>query len=174
MIVLIGPCMFVAPLMILLVPVAIVLWPVAVVVLGVGYLAIWPFALVATRIREARGCRPGTGGWASGFSWCCDRGTSSTCRRSAHPHRRGPIDQTQLALASRLKESRSAAKTKGTAPANRNTMSATMRTHSSVWYVPPIRKLSRRACQYPWVMTTVRRVIGAMRCAATALAERDA
>lgn len=53
MIVLIGPCMFVAPLMILLVPVAIVLWPVAVVVLGVGYLAIWPFALVATRMGDA-------------------------------------------------------------------------------------------------------------------------
>jgi len=49
MIVLIGPCMFVAPLMLLLVPVAIVLWLVAVVV----HLAIWPFALVAARLGGA-------------------------------------------------------------------------------------------------------------------------
>lgn len=50
MIVLVGPCMFVAPLVVLLVPVAIVVWPVAVVVLGASWLAVWPAALVAERL----------------------------------------------------------------------------------------------------------------------------
>ena len=44
MIVLFGPCMFIAPLLFLLIPVAIVLWPPVLVILGVLYLIVWPFA----------------------------------------------------------------------------------------------------------------------------------
>jgi hypothetical protein len=44
MIVLIGPCMFAAPLLVLLVPVAVVLWPVVLFVLGVSYVVLWPAA----------------------------------------------------------------------------------------------------------------------------------
>ena len=44
MIVLFGPCMLVAPLLILLIPVAVVLWPPVLVLLGVLYLLLWPFA----------------------------------------------------------------------------------------------------------------------------------
>ncbi|HVZ49314.1 MAG TPA: hypothetical protein VG916_11060 [Gemmatimonadaceae bacterium] len=47
MILLIGPCMFVAPLLVVLVPVAIVLWPPTLVLLGVLWLLVWPFAAVA-------------------------------------------------------------------------------------------------------------------------------
>ncbi len=46
MVVLFGPCMFVAPLLFLLIPVAIVLWPPVLILLGVTYLIVWPFALL--------------------------------------------------------------------------------------------------------------------------------
>lgn len=39
-----GPCMFIAPLLFLLIPVAIVLWPPALLILGLLYLIVWPFA----------------------------------------------------------------------------------------------------------------------------------
>jgi len=50
MIVLFGPCMFIAPLLFLLIPVAIVLWPPALVLLGLLYLALWPFAAIGRRL----------------------------------------------------------------------------------------------------------------------------
>src|SRR5262245_33486900 len=43
---LIGPCMFAAPLVILLIPIAIVLWPVAIVGLVVAWILLWPLAAV--------------------------------------------------------------------------------------------------------------------------------
>jgi purine-cytosine permease-like protein len=49
MIVLFGPCMFVAPLLILLVPIALVLWPPVLVVLGALWLVMWPFAAIGRR-----------------------------------------------------------------------------------------------------------------------------
>ncbi|MDH5234121.1 MAG: hypothetical protein OEW77_04115 [Gemmatimonadota bacterium] len=49
MILLLGPCMFMAPLVLVLVPVAIVLWPPTMVLLGVTYLLLWPFAALARR-----------------------------------------------------------------------------------------------------------------------------
>jgi hypothetical protein len=48
-IVLFGPCMFVAPLLFLLIPVAIVLWPPVLVILGAVYLIVWPFAAIGRR-----------------------------------------------------------------------------------------------------------------------------
>ena len=53
MVVLVGPCMFAAPLVVLLVPVAIVLWPVALAGLGVSWLVLWPAAWVAARLDNA-------------------------------------------------------------------------------------------------------------------------
>lgn len=50
MIVLFGPCMFVAPLLILLIPVGIVLWPPTLMLIGLLYLLAWPFAAVARRL----------------------------------------------------------------------------------------------------------------------------
>ena len=50
MIVLFGPCMFVAPLLILLIPVGIVLWPPTLAVLGLLYLLVWPFAAIGRRL----------------------------------------------------------------------------------------------------------------------------
>ena len=50
MIVLIGPCMFVAPLLILLLPVAVVLWPVVLLAVGVAYLLLWPAAILSSRL----------------------------------------------------------------------------------------------------------------------------
>lgn len=44
MILLLGPCMFFAPLVLVLVPIAIVLWPPTLVLLGIGWLLTWPFA----------------------------------------------------------------------------------------------------------------------------------
>jgi hypothetical protein len=41
---LIGPCMFAAPLVVLLVPLALILWPPTLILLGVAYLVVWPFA----------------------------------------------------------------------------------------------------------------------------------
>ena len=49
MIVLFGPCMFVAPLLILLIPVGIVLWPPVLAILGVLYVLSWPLALAGRR-----------------------------------------------------------------------------------------------------------------------------
>lgn len=49
MIVLFGPCMFVAPLLILVIPIAIVLWPPTLVLLGLLYLVEWPFAAIGRR-----------------------------------------------------------------------------------------------------------------------------
>ena len=54
MIVLFGPCMFVAPLLVVLIPVAVILWPPALLVLGVVYLVTWPLAAL---------------GRASGIAW---------------------------------------------------------------------------------------------------------
>ncbi len=51
MILLFGPCMFVAPLLIVLIPVAVVLWPPVLLLLGVLYVLLWPFALAAKRFR---------------------------------------------------------------------------------------------------------------------------
>ena len=48
--VLVGPCLFVAPLLVLLVPVALVVWPVAVVALGTSWLIVWPMAFIAARM----------------------------------------------------------------------------------------------------------------------------
>ncbi len=50
MIVLFGPCMFVAPLLILLIPVAVILWPPALLILGAVWLIVWPFAAIAQRL----------------------------------------------------------------------------------------------------------------------------
>jgi hypothetical protein len=44
MIVLFGPCMLVAPLLIVLIPVAVVLWPPTLVLLGALWLVLWPVA----------------------------------------------------------------------------------------------------------------------------------
>jgi hypothetical protein len=49
MIVLFGPCMFVAPLVLLLIPIAIVLWPPTLVVIGVLWLVMWPFVAIGRR-----------------------------------------------------------------------------------------------------------------------------
>ena len=49
MIVLFGPCMFVAPLLVVLIPVAIVLWPPVLLILGIVHLIVWPFALLGRR-----------------------------------------------------------------------------------------------------------------------------
>lgn len=46
-ILLIGPCMFVAPLLVVLIPVALVLWPPTLLVLGIVWLILWPFAVAA-------------------------------------------------------------------------------------------------------------------------------
>ena len=46
MILLFGPCMFVAPLLFLLIPVAVVLWPPVLAILGLLYLVVWPFAAI--------------------------------------------------------------------------------------------------------------------------------
>jgi hypothetical protein len=54
MIVLIGPCMFAAPLLVLLVPVAVVLWPVVLVALGASYLLLWPAAILSSRLGYPR------------------------------------------------------------------------------------------------------------------------
>lgn len=42
--ILIGPCMFVAPLLVLLIPVALVLWPPSLLLTGLAWLVLWPFA----------------------------------------------------------------------------------------------------------------------------------
>jgi hypothetical protein len=49
-IVLFGPCMFVAPLLILLIPVAMLLWPPTLAVLGLLYLILWPFSAIGQRL----------------------------------------------------------------------------------------------------------------------------
>ena len=51
MILLFGPCMFVAPLLVVLIPVAIVLWPPVLVILGAIWLVTWPFAAIGRKIR---------------------------------------------------------------------------------------------------------------------------
>jgi hypothetical protein len=50
MIVMFGPCMFVAPLLFLLIPVAIVLWPPVLLILGVLWILVWPFAAFARNL----------------------------------------------------------------------------------------------------------------------------
>lgn len=47
MILLLGPCMVMAPLVLLAIPVGIVLWPPALLLLGLAYLLLWPFAALA-------------------------------------------------------------------------------------------------------------------------------
>lgn len=54
MILLIGPCMFFAPLVVLLIPVALALWPPAIVLLGLSYLVVWPFAAASAEGSRAR------------------------------------------------------------------------------------------------------------------------
>ena len=49
MIVLFGPCMFVAPFLVVLIPVAIVLWPPVLVILGAIWLLVWPFAAIGRK-----------------------------------------------------------------------------------------------------------------------------
>ena len=49
MILLLGPCMFMAPLVLILIPIGIVLWPPTLLVLGITYLLLWPFAAIARR-----------------------------------------------------------------------------------------------------------------------------
>jgi hypothetical protein len=53
-----GPCMFVAPLLILLIPVAIVLWPPVLAILGALWLLTWPLASIGRRTRAPRLERP--------------------------------------------------------------------------------------------------------------------
>ena len=50
MIAVFGPCMFVAPLLVLLIPVAIVLWPPVLAVIGVLYLLVWPLSIAGRAI----------------------------------------------------------------------------------------------------------------------------
>jgi len=54
MILLLGPCMVMAPLVLLAIPVGIVLWPPALLLLGLAYLLLWPVAALARR-RGSRG-----------------------------------------------------------------------------------------------------------------------
>ena len=49
MVVLIGPCMFLAPLVVLLLPVAAVLWPPVLLLVGLAWLLLWPFASFCAR-----------------------------------------------------------------------------------------------------------------------------
>lgn len=42
--ILIGPCMFVAPLLVVLLPIALVLWPPALILIGLAWLLTWPLA----------------------------------------------------------------------------------------------------------------------------------
>ena len=49
MIVLFGPCMFVAPFLVVLIPVAIVLWPPVLAILGAIWLLVWPFAAIGRK-----------------------------------------------------------------------------------------------------------------------------
>ena len=49
MIVLFGPCMFVAPLLILLIPLAVVLWLPTLALLGLLYLLVWPLDAIGRR-----------------------------------------------------------------------------------------------------------------------------
>jgi hypothetical protein len=61
MIALIGPCMFVAPLLVVLVPVAVVLWPVVLAATGMAWLVLWPLARGARAVGVAWPTR-----WAAG------------------------------------------------------------------------------------------------------------
>jgi hypothetical protein len=54
MILLFGPCMFVAPLLVVLIPVAIVLWPPVLAILGVLWLVTWPLAAIGEKSGAAR------------------------------------------------------------------------------------------------------------------------
>jgi hypothetical protein len=54
MIVLLGPCMFVAPLLVLLLPVAAVLWPIVLTVLGAVYVLLWPIVRIAVLAGDRR------------------------------------------------------------------------------------------------------------------------
>lgn len=50
MILLFGPCMLVAPFLVVLIPVAIVLWPPVLAILGVIWLLVWPFAAIGKKM----------------------------------------------------------------------------------------------------------------------------
>jgi hypothetical protein len=54
MILLFGPCMFVAPFLVILIPVAIVLWPPVLVIVGALWLVTWPLAAIADKSAAAR------------------------------------------------------------------------------------------------------------------------
>src|ERR1017187_2038420 len=69
-------------------------------------------------------------------------------------HLRRPLGYSLYAVGERslFHTLRNAPSVMGRAPAKRKTTSPTMRSHSSLWWVPPIRNVRRRACQYPLAM----------------------
>ena len=62
MILLIGPCMFLAPLVVLLIPLFVVLWPPVLLLTGLTWLLVWPFAAVGQWSR-ARAAQATLGRW---------------------------------------------------------------------------------------------------------------
>jgi hypothetical protein len=54
---LIGPCMFLAPLVVVLVPLVIILWPPVLILLGIAWLVVSPFALMTLEGSALRGMR---------------------------------------------------------------------------------------------------------------------
>lgn len=59
MLFLIGPCMFVAPLLVVLLPVAVVLWLPTLALLGIAWLLWWPVAAAAGGAARAAHCTLG-------------------------------------------------------------------------------------------------------------------
>lgn len=60
---------------------------------------------------------------------------------------RVPVYEPARARSREPTSSAAIARTSGTTPSSRKIVSAATRAHSSAWNVPPIRKVSRRACQ---------------------------
>ncbi len=50
--ILVGPCMLLAPVVVILLPVAIVLWPFVLAFVGVLWLLLWPFTLLARSMEK--------------------------------------------------------------------------------------------------------------------------
>ncbi|MFI5310660.1 MAG: hypothetical protein ACHQQ3_05475 [Gemmatimonadales bacterium] len=63
MVVLIGPCMFLAPLVLVVALLAIPLWPVAIVLIGACWLAVWPLERLVA-LAGFRGMR----GWSAAIA----------------------------------------------------------------------------------------------------------